>query len=262
MCIFMSPTLHMMKPALTISFLLFCTSAFAQVKTINGVVISNKERISSAAIHNLQNNARATSDIRGMFSIKASKGDTLAVDYITYSPERIVVGDDENIIIMLRQSNRTLKQVNIHDSVPDPLKKFNKNKKDYAEIYFKGDKSHILEIPTTISLSTPVGIAINIDKLYNALSKQGKDARRLQRDFVRDYHDDVIDKRFTRKLVQDITGFDGKQLDDFMVSSRPEYNFMLKASDYELELYIKNKYNQTRQHALSDSQTALSTSKF
>lgn len=251
----------MLKFIITISLALICVTTFAQQKTITGIVTGNKQRISGAAIHNLQNNARTTSDTRGMFSIKAAKGDTLTVDYITYITEKFVIGNDDNIIITLRPSSRMIKQVDIHDSVSDPLKKFNQNKKEYAEIYFKGDKSKIISFPVTMYPIPMAGIAINVDKIYNALSKQGRDARRLQRTFVRDYHDDIIDKRFTKKLVQKITGYDGKRLDNFMIACRPEYDFIKNASDYELELYIKDKLRQVQKHGFPDSQTSLTADK-
>jgi hypothetical protein len=251
----------MLKPLTTIWLLLLCATSFAQEKTVNGVVTGGNVRISGAIIHNLQNNARTTSDTRGLFAIKAENGDTLTVDYITYTPGKFVVGNDDNILIILRPASRTLKQVDIHDSVPDPLKKFNQNKKEYAEIYARGDKSHIISFPVTMYPIPMAGIAINIDKIYNALSKQGRDARRLERVFVRDYHDDIIDKRFTKKLVQHITGYEGKRLDDFMVAYRPTYDFMQNASDYQLELYIKDKFSQTQKQGFNDAQTALSANK-
>jgi hypothetical protein len=249
----------MLKHIITISLLLLCATAFAQERIVVGAVSSGQDRISGAIIHNLRSNARTISDTRGMFAIKASKGDTLTVDDITYASEKFVVGDDDNILITLKPSSRTLKQVDIHDSVPDPLRKFNQNKKEYAEIYAKGDKSHIVSFPVTMYPIPMAGIAINVDKIYNALSKQGRDARRLQRDFVMDYHDDIIDKRFTKKLVQRITGYDGKRLDDFMIANRPTYDFMKDASDYDLYAYIKNKFTLEQQQPFSDSKTSLAS---
>ena len=248
----------MPKTAVTILFFVCCAAAFGQVHSVNGIIVGNNQRISGASITNTRNNARTISDTRGMFFIKAAKGDTLIIDHITYTTQKFVISDDDNILIVLRSSSRVLKQVDIHDSLPDPLKKFNQNKKDYAEIYFKGDKSHIISFPVEMYPIPMAGIAINIDKIYNALSKEGKDARSLQRDFVRDYHDDVIDKRFTKKLVQRITGYTGKQLDDFMINYRPDYAFIIKASDYDIELYVKSEYLQNQKKPRSDTQTALS----
>lgn len=251
----------MLKKLFTILLFVLSANAFAQVKTVSGMVTGNNLRISGANIHNLQNDARTTSDIRGMFTIKANSGDTLVVNFINYTPQLLVVNNDNNIIISLSSSSKMLKQVNVRDTLNDPLKKFNKNKKEYAEIYVRGDKSHIFSFPTSIGMYPEIGIALNIDKLYNALSKQGKDARRLQRDFVRDYHDDIIDKRFTRKLVQNITGYTGDRLDDFMVSYRPTYDFMTKASDYDIELYIKKNYTDCQKKLFNNTNTALSASR-
>jgi len=92
--------------------------------------------------------------------------------------------------------------------------------------------------------ATPFGIAVNINKLYSALSKEGKDARRLQRTLTRDYESDEIDRLFSKEMVKNATHLDGKELDNFISEYRPSYNWIKTASDYELILYIKEKLQQ------------------
>ncbi|QJD97242.1 hypothetical protein HH214_15880 [Mucilaginibacter robiniae] len=63
----------------------------------------------------------------------------------------------------------------------------------------------------------------------------------MQRRLVNDYRNDVVDSRFTKTLVSRVTGFEGERLSDFIFKYRPAYDFVVKASDYDLMVYIKQK---------------------
>jgi hypothetical protein len=132
-----------------------------------------------------------------------------------------------------------LQEVVVKDTMSDPLKVYNQNKKDYKDIFWKGDDKHIFSVP--LVLGPELGVNLNIDKLYSALSKQGKDARRLQRTLTGDYRNRMVDQRFNKTLVARITGYKGEKLDDFIAKYRPTYAFISKASTYDIIQYIKQK---------------------
>ena len=88
---------------------------------------------------------------------------------------------------------------------------------------------------------TPLGAGVVVDKVWSAVSKEGKDARRMQRRLVTDYKSNVINRRFTKTLVGRITGYKGNKLDDFIVKYRPTFEMIQKATDYDLIRYIKKK---------------------
>lgn len=217
--------------------LIFCNQVIAQVNNISGIVVSDTARLSGAAIYNFKINARTISDIRGEFSISARKGDTLITKMFNYKTDTLVVNNKNFIIIKLKQVSQMLREVIIKDTALSPLEKYNQNKKEYKDIYWKGDESKMISIPLIIGQG--IGLNLSIDKLYNALSKQGKDARRLQRTLTKDYKNSVVDQHFNRRLVGRITGYQGKKLDDFIVKYRPSYGFVSKASQYDIILYIK-----------------------
>jgi hypothetical protein len=225
------------KILLLISFLITCPAVYAQVKNINGMVVNDNGRLSGAAIRNLRTDGRTESDMQGLFYIKAKPGDTLITNIPNYTTDTLIIGNQDNVIIKLKRIPNRLKEVVIKDSILSPLKVYNNNKIAYKDIYWKGDKSEMLSIgPGT---GANIGISINIDKLYNALSKEGKDARKLQRTLTRDYKNNVVDQRFTKSLVGRITGYKGDRLSGFIVKYRPSYEFVSKSNDYELEQYVR-----------------------
>jgi len=214
-----------------------CFTANAQ--TINGIVTNTNERLSGATIKNITTNAKATSDERGIFTIRAQKGDTIVTNMLNYKADTLVYNEQDYLIIRLKKINIMLKQVDVRDTLSNPLNTYNKNKVEYKDIFWKGDKSKIISFPANIGLIPSIGIAVNIDKLYSALSKQGNDARRLQRNLLDDYQEDIVDQHFNKALVSKITGYTGDKLDDFMVKYRPSYDFASKASTYEMIAYIR-----------------------
>lgn len=223
------------KYLLFILFFLYCGDVFGQRKEISGFILSETTKLNGAIILNLNLNIKTKSDKRGYFSINAKKGDTLITAEFNYKTDTLIFNNQTPLIINLNVAHNVLREVVIKGSKISPLEKYNENKKEYKDIYWKGDKSKIIEIEA----GTVPGIKINIDKLYSALSKQGKDARRLQKNLTQDYQNDVVDQHFSKSLVGNITGYKGEQLDDFIIKYRPSYEFVLKSSEYDIIQYIK-----------------------
>ena len=223
------------KYLLIFCLLIFCDNVIAQINNISGIVVTDSARLNGAEILNLKMNERSISDIRGFFFIKARKGDTIITKILNYKTDTLTVNNQYFIVIKLKPSSRMLKEVVIKNTSLTPLEKYNENKKEYKDIYWKGDKSKMFQI----GVGMVPGVGINIDKLYSALSKQGKDARRLQKILTQDYQNDVVDQRFTKSLVGNITGYKGEQLDDFIIKYRPSYEFVSKVTKYDIIQYIK-----------------------
>jgi hypothetical protein len=200
------------------------------------MVVNDNERLNGAIIQNERSKERTASDVQGSFFMKTIKGDSLITRLLNYKTDTLVVVDPDNIVIRLNQMSKMLKEVVIRDSM-SPLEKYNNNRKEYKSIYTKGDKSGMLFVEG----GTEAGAGLNIDKVYNALSKEGKDARRLQKSLTGEYQNNVVDRRFNKTLVSRITGYEGDKLNDFILKNRPSYRFVSKASDYDIIAYIKEK---------------------
>ncbi len=83
------------------------------------------------------------------------------------------------------------------------------------------------------------GAGLSIDGLWNSFSREGRNAAHLRAIIDQDYKQDVIDFRFNRKLVSNVTGLKEKQLTDFMQKYRPGYYFVTKANEYQFVTSIK-----------------------
>jgi hypothetical protein len=227
----------MRKLLILIGLLIGCYTADAQHLT--GTVSEESVPLTGAIIRNTRIKSPVVSDTKGDFKIVAARRDTLITTLVGYKPDTTIITNQDFLIIHLQSGAMTLRDVVINGKVLSPLDKFKQNQADYKQIYRIGDDKNVFGIGS--SGLEGLLLTINIDKLYSALSKEGKDARRLQRTLINDYHADIVNTRFTDSLVSKITGYKDKQLDDFMINNRPSYEFIAKASDYDLVQYIKRR---------------------
>jgi len=216
--------------------LLFPILGYSQI--VSGSIRNSEVSLSGALIENLETKIISVSDIKGNFNIKAAVGDTLIVSYISYKPDTIKIRNQTFTTVVLKAETVMLGDVFINGNRLTPLQRYLKNQIEYKEIYRIGNDSNIFFAGGGFSNG---GIGLNIDALYSALSKEGKDARRMQATLTNDYHTDVVDSRFTKELVSKVTGYQGKQLEDFIVNNKPSYEFITQASDYDIIKYIERR---------------------
>jgi hypothetical protein len=225
----------MNKAILLISALNFILyfDAQAQISKAAGLVSFNDARQSGVVIKNMNTGTQAISNDQGEFTIAAKPGDSLIIYKEDYKRDTLVVANQPWLIIQLKHNPLMLKEVVVSSTAATPLKTFEENKKDYKEIYRIGDKSNIIGPD-------------NIDKIWSAVSKEGNDARRLQRTFNSDYRNGVINRRFNKTLVTRITGYKGDRLLNFMNKYRPTFEMAVSAKEYEMTEYIKRKLAQDK----------------
>ena len=85
---------------------------------------------------------------------------------------------------------------------------------------------------------------LNLDviTLINALTKKSTPGYKFNKTLLRDEQADYVNQKFNHGLAAKVTGLKGDALSSFMVQYRPTYKFAHKATDYEMELYIKDCY--------------------
>ncbi len=232
-------------------FILITANCIAYGQSKYGLVISNSAHLSGAIIRNANSHKLSISDGNGQFSLTVNKGDTVLTSYMGFKTDTTIFNNQNSLLITLNQLPNLLNEVVIRDNPINPLKKFRRNQVEYKQIYRIGDDKNIVSVFGGAGFA---GLGISIDKLYSALSREGKNARGLQRALVTDYKADVVDARFTKSLVTKITGYKGEQLDIFMIDNRPTYEFIKTAPDYDLIKYIKQKLNNNA--ALKDTTPA------
>jgi len=220
-------------------FFLLSIASNCHSQIITGIVTGTSGYLNGAFIFNSSTKMSAYTDITGEFRINAKKGDTLTVSSLNYIPDTILI-DKPVLMINLKTTGIILNNVFVRSTRLSPLERYRRNQEDYKQIYRIGNMSNIISLNGN---SNHAGIGLNIDALYSALSVQGRNARKLQRTLTSDYYDSVVDSRFTTSLVSQVTGYQGEQLDDFIVNNRPSYEFINNASDYDIIQYIKRRMN-------------------
>lgn len=215
--------------------ILFPFAIFGQ-QSIDGLVLDKEtqQRIAKVYIQNLGSNTHIFNNTRGEFSLVLSKGDVLLASKEGYFNDTLIVADQKVLIFHMRRSSIYLKEVLVV-ARKSPEEILKQRKSEYDRAYKLADPGDLFTVGAT-------GAGLSIGNIYNLLSKDGKNARRLTELIQKEYQENVVDSRFTPDLVQRITGLKDVYLQHFMRIYRPSYYFVVAANAYELSAYVKNKY--------------------
>lgn len=210
----------------------------AEPRSVQGIVmdVQTKQRISRVFIYNPENDAGSYNNTKGEFTLEAKPGDVLIAAAEGYYPDTISVTPQKTIIFQLQRSAIRIQEVSVVVR-RSPEEQLKEAQREYSTAYSKGSRGNLLSVG-------PSGAGLNIDALYKMISREGKNARRLQEIIERDYRESVIDYRFTPELVSQTTGLTGDSLRDFMNQYRPGYFFILGSSEYNLVFYIRSSFAQ------------------
>ncbi len=223
-----------MKLGFLFVFWLMATAAFAQEKTVQGLVFdkTTQERIARVNLRNLRSGQSVYNNLKAEFKINVKIGDALVVSKFGYFTDTLKIQNYNDLAVYLKASSIVLKEVNVRDTVLTAKKKLEQTQREYSKIY--GSLNH------RDLLSISPGAGISIDAIWNMISKSGRNAEHLRQIIEQDYRTNVVDQRFTKTLVQQITGFKEPQLTSFMTRYRPSYYLVTTANDYEFVTYIKS----------------------
>lgn len=210
-------------------------SALAQDKQLDGIVFDKdtKERLARIGILNLRTGALWYNDLKGAFKIDARIGDKLVFTKEDFLPDTVLVKNTESMVIYMQRTAIMLKEVTIRDSLHTPLQRLLATKREYNKAY--GSRA----FSDPFSTAPGGGAGLNLDALYNSLSKSGQNAQHLQELIQGDYEQNVIDYRFSRSFVGNITKLNGEELTDFMRRYRPSYFTVTNDTEYEFIVYIR-----------------------
>lgn len=225
-----------MKLGFLFVFWLMATFAFAQEKTVQGLVFdkTTKERIAKVNLRNLRSGQSVYNNLKAEFTINVKIGDALVVSKFGYFTDTLTIQNYNDLAVYLKASSIVLKEVNVRDTVISAKKKLEQTQREYSKIY--GSLNH----RDLLSISPGAGAGISIDAIWNMISKSGRNAEHLRQIIEQDYRTNVVDQRFNKTLVQQVTGLKEPQLTSFMTRYRPSYYLVTTASDYEFVTYIKS----------------------
>lgn len=233
-------------PVKCLLLLIFTTTAAFSQQLAGRVIDKNTLRPIAGAMIGM-GKASALTDPSGAFSIAASGvNDSLRVShfgYKTYSApmSRVMAA----IVIGLEPAGISLKEVIIRSNRRQGFKQDSMaNRVNYAKQFnYTGPK--IMDAFTGNSNRQPGElISINPLLLIAALTKKSTPEYKFHQILLRDEQSEYISQKFNRGIASAITGLKGDTLAAFLVSYRPTYQFAKKATDYEMELYIKARYKE------------------
>ncbi len=209
-----------MKPLglvfLSILFLVFfpfskvsAQQEFAQ----NGVLFEKgiKIRIALAEISNLRNGYSVGSNDMGLFTIKSAIGDTLVIVKRGFNEMRVVVGSSKDMVLELNRGGTMLNEVVINGQSK-------KQQLDAIKQDFKNKGSFYAGKPPVLSYFLSPLTAI-----YELFGRTPKNARRFNNMYVTELQNNQVDQLFNKVTINKETGLTGKELEDFMVNYRPDY---------------------------------------
>lgn len=248
--------MQILKKILPVLAFLAVLQGRAMAQEVQGVVLDQdtRQRITKVYLYNLTTHKGYYNNLKGEFSIPAKKGDTLVFALQGFRADTATVKDQSQLLVYLKRTSILLKEVRLVDSTLTPESVAKKNREEFADIYRKGNKSDLF---TFGGVNGMRGAGLSIDALYSMFSREGKNARYLQKILEEDYREAIIDFRFTKSLVTNTTGLGQPELSDFMQQYRPAYYFVAGANDYALIAYIQDSYRKYRVNPKANRRTGL-----
>lgn len=200
---------------------------------VNGAMISMGSRI-------------VFTNILGDFSLAASANDSLKITCFNYKPFKLLVTNTmETLRIELEPAKIVLNEVVIRSNRERDFKRDSAaNRELYAKQFnYKAPRVIDAFVPAlSASNNTSQLLTVDVGALVRALTKKSSRAYKFNKLLLRDEKTDYVNQKFSHGLVARVTGLKGDTLSAFVVLYRPTYAFAHKASDYEMELYIKDCY--------------------
>ncbi|KHJ36965.1 hypothetical protein PBAC_28830 [Pedobacter glucosidilyticus] len=186
-----------------------------------------RSKLKLVFVNNLTQREVDHSGQKGDFKVKAEIGDLVVFSCPGYQSDTLIVENLEPRIVLLRTRMIVLNEVIVSAQA---------NKTD-AQI--RAAYSAAYSAANTTILTKDGGLS-----LYNAFSKQSQQKREFQKFMDTELNERLIDRRFNRELVTELTKVRGQLLEDFMSYFRPTYSEIKEMSDVELRTYIIKSYNE------------------
>lgn len=219
--------------AIIITVLLPISKVFAQEEfKLTGAIMERGTniRIALAEITNKRNKYVVGSNDLGLYTIKASVGDTLVIYKRNFSQLIIVVTSPKDMVSYLTRDANTLNEVTVYGQTKrqelEAVKRDFRNKGS-----FYGGKPPLLSF-----IFTP------ITAIYELFGKTPKNARRFNNMYVTELQQTHIDQFFNKTTINSNTGLTGKELENFMVNYRPDYERSKNWTEYDGIKWINDSY--------------------
>jgi len=226
-------------------FILLAVFGDAGGQVLHGKITDNATRLPiNGAVITL--GARQTfTNAFGDFSIQAAgPNDTLKVMFFGYKPHKmVIVNSMEAIHIELETAKIVLKEVTIHSNRELDFKKDSAANREFYAKQFNYKGPRVVDAFLGKGFKNPGELlTLDVGTLVRALTKKNTRAYKFNKLLLRDEQTEYINQKFNHGIVSRVTGLKGDTLSAFIVKYRPTYKFTRKATDYDMELFIKACY--------------------
>ena len=240
-------------------FLLSGINTYAQ--KVTGLVIDkvSKQPIAGVSI-NAEGVTSRTNQL-GQFEITVSYlTDTLKIAAIGYKTLFVAAGKPNMLLtIELEPKINGLNEVTVRGD-----RSFKKdslaNRADFApQFNYKGPR--VIDAFTGgngLNFYPGEFFSVNLLVLVQALTKKSTPEYKFNKILIRDEHEQFVDEKFNRGNVSRITGLKGDTLSVFLVLYRPTYELALKSTDYDMEVYIRERFSQFKKNGFKSDNLILS----
>lgn len=218
------------------SAVLYTAQLSAQEVEKSGVVFDQqtRQRVNRVNISNLRTGIKLFNNTKGEFKIAVKPGDKLQAVAEGFYIDTLVYTNQTALVFYLKRVAIPLKEVLVRDSALSAKRRYEELRKQFNSLNRLTNRD-LLSIGQS-------GVGLSIDAIWNSLSREGRNAKKLQEIMERDYMNNFIDEKFNRALISKYTGLKGDKLELFMINYRPSYYFVYGASEYDLVSYIKMAY--------------------
>ncbi|MDM1294597.1 hypothetical protein HX021_09865 [Sphingobacterium sp. N143] len=200
----------------------------AQEKT-QGIIMElvSGEKIEGAQIQNLRNMVEVQTNKDGSFAIETNINDLLLIKASGYEQDTVFIYDTSLRRIYLNRINNPIEltEVIVERMTDSRLA---------AEI----QREKIAGKYSDVSQQRG-GIRISPSRIF---SKEGKQARSNYKLLVAEQEKRAVDRKFTERLIKELTPLEGADLALFKEQFRPSYKFVHNSSEETLKVYIMDSY--------------------
>ncbi len=201
---------------------------------IRGIVLESgtSKRLGSATVTNQHTGQTTYTNSMGTFEIRATVGDSLTVALMGYQTGHAEVKTLSDILIDLRQGSIMLEQVDVmgmskEAELRDAMRSYRKQ-----GVYYDGKPSALAYVFTPITA------------LYERFGRTPQNARRFQNYMNRELEATDVDRKFNKTLINELTGLEGEDLNNFMIWYRPSFEKVQYWGEYDMTAYIVQSFKQ------------------
>ena len=230
---------NFLKTFLLSAFILLAGNSLKAQLTLSGQVFDSSKINLVEGVRVVSTGGLFTiTDSLGRYSIRVTDKDSVTFLYRNKPTQQFAVSSipdpshfNISLHVTVKGKFRTLKEVIVYSKTyrQDSLE----NRRAYSDVFN-------FQKPTIRSGISPDGVAgADVNEIINMFRfKRNKRLRAFQLRLEGQEQDRYVNYRFNKTLVKRITGFQGAQLDSFMVRYRPDYEFTSQADEVVFNQYI------------------------